>query len=124
MQIQKEIEYAGEFSDFKEVEFEFKKLDEELSQQETYNGVDNFVKYFIKVSMSYQGGSLLAGSELEKLHEITVKNQYALRHAQKRFEELKQVSLHKTESADDSVALDQTFDAAVKLDYAETSAPE
>lgn len=74
MQIQKEIEYAGEFSDFKEIEFEFKKLDEELSQHETYNGVDNFVKYFIKVSMNYSGGSLLAGSELEKLHEITVKN--------------------------------------------------
>jgi len=78
MQIQKVVENAGEFTDFFEVDFTFLKLDEELKEHETYNGIDNFIKYFIKVSMNYEGGSLVAGRELEKLHEIVVKNRYAL----------------------------------------------
>ena len=43
----------GEFADNFEVEFHFKKLDEELSEHETYDGIGNFVKYFIKVHMDY-----------------------------------------------------------------------
>ena len=76
--------------DFKEIEFSFKKLEEELSEHETYDGIDNFVKYFIKVHMVYQGGSLLAGNNLEKLHEIKVKNYYAKQHAKRLLEEQKQ----------------------------------
>jgi len=49
MQIQKQIEYSGEFNDFKEMDFVFKNLDEELRDHETYNGVDNFIKYFLKI---------------------------------------------------------------------------
>ena len=49
MQIQKEVEMAGSFQDFKEIEFNFLKLESELSEHETYNGIDNFIKYFIKV---------------------------------------------------------------------------
>lgn len=49
MQIQKQIEYSGEFNDSKEVEFSFKNLDQEFSDHETYDGIDNFVKYFIKI---------------------------------------------------------------------------
>lgn len=89
MQIQKEVECAGEFNDYKELEFNFKKLDEELSEHETYNGVDNFIKYFIKVHMIYQGGSLVTGNNLEKLHEIVVKNHHASRNAKKKAEEMK-----------------------------------
>ena len=48
MQIQKEIECSGQFNDFIELEFKFKDLDEELSDHETYNGIDNFTKYFIR----------------------------------------------------------------------------
>ena len=79
----------GEFSDNFEVEFHFKKLDEELSEHETYDGIGNFVKYFIKVHMDYQGGSILSGNVLEYLHEIKVKNHYAARHARKKMEEIK-----------------------------------
>ena len=39
--------------------------------------------------MNYQGGSIVAGNELEKIHEITVKNNYALRGMKKRMEEIK-----------------------------------
>lgn len=49
MQIQKQVEYSGNFSDEKEVEFAFKNLDEELRDHESYDGIDSFVKYFIKV---------------------------------------------------------------------------
>ena len=87
MQIQKEVECSGEFNDFKSVEFCFKNLDDELSEHETYNGIDNFVKYFLKVSMTYQGGSMFAGNTLEKLHEIEVKNNYTELLAKKRLEE-------------------------------------
>jgi hypothetical protein len=79
----------GEFIDNTEVEFHFKKLEEELGEHETYDGIGNFVKYFIKVSMQYQGGSILTGNTVEKLHEITVKNHYAARHARKKLEEIK-----------------------------------
>lgn len=87
MQIQKEVESANSFSDYKEIEFEFRKLEEELKDHETYNGIDNFIKYFIKIQMTYQGGSLVAGSELEKLYEIKVKNHYATTGMKKRMEE-------------------------------------
>ena len=76
MQIQKQIEYSNSFTDFKEVEFNFKNLAEELRDHETYDGIDNFVKYFIKVQMNYQGGSMITGNDLEKLHEFTVRNYY------------------------------------------------
>lgn len=89
MQIQKVAELPGEFQDFKEIEFEFLKLEDELKEHESYDGIDNFIKYFIKVNMTYQGGSLVAGSDLEKLFEIKVKNHYALRGMRKRMEEIK-----------------------------------
>jgi hypothetical protein len=87
--MQKEVQMPGEFTDHTEVEFHFKKLEEELGEHETYDGIGNFVKYFIKVSMQYQGGSYLSGNTCEKLHEITVKNHYAARHARKKLEEIK-----------------------------------
>ena len=76
MQIQKQVEYSGSFSDKHEVSFEFKNLEDELREQETYDGIDNFVRYFIKVQMNYQGGSIISGSDLEVLREFTVKNYY------------------------------------------------
>lgn len=100
MQIQKEVESATSFQDYKEVAFEFLKLEDELKEHETYNGVDNFIKYFIKVEMTYQGGSLVAGNQLTKLHEITVKNQYALRNIRKRMEEIKQNSSQELDASD------------------------
>ena len=69
------------------MEFCFKNLDDELSEHETYNGIDNFVKYFLKVSMTYQGGSMYAGNTLEKLHVIEVKNYYGEILAKKRLDE-------------------------------------
>jgi hypothetical protein len=42
--------------------------------------------------MTYQGGSLLAGNNLEKLHEIKVKNYYSKQHAKRLLEEQKQES--------------------------------
>jgi len=39
--------------------------------------------------MTYSGGSLVSGSELEKLHEIVVKNHTAVDNAKKRMEEIK-----------------------------------
>lgn len=110
MQIQKEIEYSSEFSDFKECEFHFKALDEELRDHETYNGIDNYIKYFIKVQMTYEGGSLLAGSTLEKLHEIVVKNHYALNAEKQRLEEIKQQERSTDIEIDTTVVLDQTVD--------------
>lgn len=89
MQIQKEVAIPGDFVDHAEIEFHFKKLDEELSEHETYNGVGNFIKYFIKVHMDYQGGSIVSGNVLEKLHEIKVKNHYNERAAKKKLEEIK-----------------------------------
>lgn len=74
MQMQKQVEYAGNFTNYHEVEFDFKKLDEELREHESYDGVNNYVKYFIKVQMNYQGGSMIAGNDLEVLHEFTVRN--------------------------------------------------
>ena len=74
MQIQKEVEQAGNFQDFKEIEFNFLKLESELSEHESYSGIDNYIKYFVKVQMNYQGGSIVSGNELIKLQEITVKN--------------------------------------------------
>jgi len=41
--------------------------------------------------MTYQGGSIVSGNELEKLHEIIVKNHYALRNMKKKMEEIKQM---------------------------------
>ena len=89
MQIQKEVAIPGNFVDNAEIEFHFKKLDEELSEHETYNGIGNFVKYFIKVHMQYQGGSIVSGNTLEKLHEIKVKNHYNERAAKPKLEEIK-----------------------------------
>lgn len=89
MQIQKEIECSSDFTNFKELEFRFKNLDEELNDHETYNGIDNFVKYFIKVHMTYQGGSIVSGNTLEKLFEFEVKNYYTHRAAKKKQEEQK-----------------------------------
>lgn len=60
-----------------------------MSEHETYNGIDNFIKYFIKVSMTYKGGSMFAGDTLEKLHEVEVKNSYVFRQAKKRQDEQK-----------------------------------
>ena len=87
MQIQKQVEYAGEFNDLKELEFNFKNLEEELRDHETYNGVDNFIKYFLKIQMTYTGGSMIAGNNLEVLHELIVKNNYSLMYAKKKREE-------------------------------------
>ena len=87
MQIQKEVECSSEFTNFKELEFRFKNLDEELNDHETYNGIDNFIKYFIKVHMTYQGGSIVSGNTLEKLFEFEVKNYYSHRAAKKKLEE-------------------------------------
>jgi hypothetical protein len=132
MQIQKEAEKPGEFQDFKEIEFEFLKLEDELKEHESYDGIDNFIKYFIKINMTYQGGSLVAGKELERLHEIKVKNHYALRGLRKRVEEIKnnqelggaeqamadggasnlQTSAGSQNIDSESIALDQTFDQA------------
>jgi hypothetical protein len=53
MQIQKEVDFPGEFSDSKTVTFCFKNLMEELRDHETYDGIDNFVKYFIRINMNY-----------------------------------------------------------------------
>lgn len=129
MQIQKEVDSAGDFQDFKEVSFEFKNLDEEFKDHETYNGVDNFIKYFIKVQMTYQGGSIISGNELEKLHEIKVKNHDALKNVKQRMQEIKkneelEIKEEKSEEQNNSshfnsvsnldqestVALDQTID--------------
>lgn len=87
MQIQKQVEYSGEFCNLKEVDFNFKNLEEELREHETYNGVDNFIKYFLKIQMNYTGGSMIAGNNLEVLHEVTVKNHYSHMHAKKKREE-------------------------------------
>lgn len=87
MQIQKQVEYSGEFSNFKEIEFNFKNLEEELRDHETYNGIDNFIKYFLKIQMTYTGGSMIAGNNLEVLHEVTVKNNYTLMHSKRKREE-------------------------------------
>ena len=89
MQIQKQVEYSGEFCNLKEVEFHFKNLDEELRDHETYNGVDNFIKYFLKIQMQYTGGSMIAGNNLEVLHEVIVKNNYGAMHNKKKREEQK-----------------------------------
>lgn len=67
----------GEFSGSKEVSFHFKNLEEELRDHETYDGVDNLVKYFIRVNMNYKGGSMIAGNELVVLKEFTVRNYHA-----------------------------------------------
>ena len=104
MQIQKEIECSGQFNDFIELEFKFKDLDEELSDHETYNGIDNFTKYFIKVHMKYQSGSIVSGSNLEKLHEFEVRNYYRTKLQRKKMEEQK--ALQATQ-ADSIGALDQ-----------------
>ena len=53
MQIQKQVEYSGNFTNYHEVEFNFANLDEELREHESYDGIGNFVKYFIKVQMNY-----------------------------------------------------------------------
>jgi len=74
MQIQKEAEFSGEFTDKKTIEFSFKNLEDELKDHETYNGIDNFVKYFIRVNMNYEGGSMFSGNNLEILQEFEVKN--------------------------------------------------
>ena len=74
MQIVKQVECGGSFTDLHEVKFCFESLDDELREHETFSGIDNFVKYFIKVQMNYQGGSMIAGNELEVLHEFVVKN--------------------------------------------------
>jgi len=37
------------------------------------------VKYFVKVQMNYQGGSVIAGSDLEKLVEFKVAGHHAKR---------------------------------------------
>ena len=87
MQIQKQVEYSGEFNDLKELDFHFKNLEEELRDHESYNGVDNFIKYFLKIQMTYTGGSMIAGNNLEVLHEIIVKNNYNHLHAQRKREE-------------------------------------
>ena len=87
IQMQKEVECSGSFNNFKELEFKFSNLEDELNQYETYNGIDNFVKYFIKVQMSYQGGSMISGSLLEILHEFEVKNYYNARLTKKRIED-------------------------------------
>lgn len=73
----------------KEIEFNFKNLEEELRDHETYNGIDNFIKYFLKIQMTYTGGSMIAGNNLEVLHEVIVKNNYSLMHAKKKREEQK-----------------------------------
>ena len=39
--------------------------------------------------MTYTGGSIIAGNNLEVLHEIIVKNNYSLMHAKKKREEQK-----------------------------------
>ena len=90
MQIQKEVECSGEFTNLCELEFKFKNLDEELSEHESYNGIDNFTKYFIKVHMKYQGGSMISGNNLERLQEFEVKNYYRTKLARKKLEEKKQ----------------------------------
>ena len=81
------MECSSDFTNFKELEFRFKNLDEELNDHETYNGIDNFIKYFIKVHMTYQGGSIVSGNTLEKLFEFEVKNYYSHRAAKKKLEE-------------------------------------
>uniref|UniRef100_A0A7S3FYP5 Uncharacterized protein n=1 Tax=Strombidium rassoulzadegani TaxID=1082188 RepID=A0A7S3FYP5_9SPIT len=73
MQIQKEVEYSGSFVDKREVDFCFKNLVEELREHESYEGVDNMVKYFVRVNMNYQGGSMISGNNLEILHEFEVR---------------------------------------------------
>lgn len=40
--------------------------------------------------MTYQGGSIVSGNELEKLHEIVVKNHYAVKNMRDKMEEIKQ----------------------------------
>jgi len=89
MQIQKEVECANDFTNYKELDFRFKNLEEELNAHETYNGIDNFIKYFIKVHMTYQGGSILSGNNLEQLFEFEVKNYYSHNAAKKKLEETK-----------------------------------
>ena len=74
MQIVKQIDFLGSFTGLHEIKFNFENLEDELREHESFSGIDNFVKYFVKVEMNYQGGSLLAGNELEVLHEFTVKN--------------------------------------------------
>ena len=54
----------GEFTDEKVIDFCFKNLDEELRDHETYNGIGNFVKYFVRVDMKYDGGSMISGNDL------------------------------------------------------------
>ena len=71
--------------------------------------------------MQYQGGSILTGNTVEKLHEITVKNHYAARHARKKLEEIKTqtetplVMVAPVENVQDAgepiQSLDQTFDS-------------
>ena len=78
------MECSSEFTNFKELEFRFKNLDEELNDHETYNGIDNFIKYFIKVQMTYKGGSIVSGNQLEKLFEFEVRNYYSHRAAKKK----------------------------------------
>ena len=60
-----------------------------MNAHETYNGIDNFIKYFIKVHMTYQGGSILSGNNLEQLFEFEVKNYYSHNAAKKKLEETK-----------------------------------
>ena len=79
LQIVKEIQCNGDFIDFLEVPFHFKNLDEELGEYESYDGIDNFVKYFVKVQMNYQGGSVIAGNDLEKLFEFKVAGHHVKR---------------------------------------------
>ena len=74
MQIVKQVECGGSFTDQHEVKFCFENLEDELREHETFSGIDNFVKYFVKIQMNYQGGSMIAGNELEVLHEFVVKN--------------------------------------------------
>jgi hypothetical protein len=99
------VECSGSFNDFIELEFKFKDLDEELSDHETYNGIDNFTKYFIKVHMKYQSGSVISGNNLEKLHEFEVRNYYRTKQARKKMEEQK--ALQTTTQSDSTGGLDQ-----------------
>lgn len=61
--------------------------------------------------MNYQGGSMFAGNDLEKLHEFKVKNYYNRAVVKKQEIVLEEKKSEIKEETTSEVALDQTFNS-------------